>query len=98
MSDLNRATVSILGESYTIRGEAEPGYIAEVAELVDARMRELRAASPQIPKARLAVLAAINLADELLQARRGKEAFEVERRTKQLISLLDEGLIGDTPE
>ncbi len=95
---MNRATVSILGDRYTIRGEADPGYIAEVAELVDSRMRELHAASPGLSKVRLAVLAAINLADELKQAQQGKEAAEVARRTRQLISLLDEGLIGDSPQ
>ena len=98
MSDVNRATVSILGERYTIRGSADPGYIAEVAELVDSRMRELQASAPGISKARLAVLTAINLADELKQLQQGKEATEVARRARQLISLLDEGLIGDSAE
>ena len=99
-----RVNVEILGERYTIRGEAEPGYIAEVARMVDDRMRELRQGMRSINRSRLAVLTAINIADELLQARmappagEGSEAAiqQVRQRTSQLISLLDEGLVGDS--
>ena len=101
---IHRASVNILGEKYVIRGDARPEYIAEVAHMVDSRMRELRASAGNISKSRLAVLAAINIADELMQARsepRGDggnlqmdEALT--ERTRQLITLLDEGLIGDT--
>jgi len=94
----NRALVNILGDRYLIRGEATPGYIAEIAEMVDTRMRELKAASKTpINKTQLAVLAAVNLADELKQMQTGSslEADEIARRTNQLITLLDEGLTGD---
>ncbi|MCB1173299.1 MAG: cell division protein ZapA [Leptospiraceae bacterium] len=101
-----RVHVEILGERYTIKGEADPGYISEVARLVDERMRELSQSSNRATgnnRARLAVLTAINLADELLQARMDSSAkmpmsavMEFEERTHQLISLLDEGLIGDS--
>jgi len=99
----SRVAVDILDETYTIRGDADPGYIAEVARLVDHRLRDLRTTHRNIPKTRLAVLVAINLADELLQlkaAEQGGEQYdaiasdELERRTLQLITLLDEGLTG----
>ena len=100
----SRVQVEILGERYTIQGDAEPGYISEVAHLVDDRMRELtQAVGAGTGRARLAVLTAINLADELLQTRMDQSQKvdiqtinEVEERTYQLISLLDEGLIGDS--
>lgn len=98
---VQRVNVEIMGERYTIRGDADPGYIAEVGRFVDERMRELKDASSGLSRARLAVLTAINIADELLQERmadRGdsEATEEVLQRTRQLISLLDEGLIGDT--
>jgi cell division protein ZapA len=99
----HRVSVEILGERYTIRGEAEPGYIAEVARMVDERMRELQEASPSIARSKLAVLTAINIADELMQERMTRpdmpdEAMqEFAARARQLVTLLDEGLIGDTP-
>lgn len=100
----SRVNVEILGERYTIRGEAEPGYISEVARLVDDRMRELtQSAGSKTARSRIAVLTAINLADELLQTRLDRSEKidsqtinEFEERTSQLISLLDEGLIGDS--
>lgn len=97
---VHRVSVSILGEQYTIRGAADPGYISEVADLVDTRMRELRATSAgKFGMTRLAILTAINLADELLQQKQGKsDNQEIEKRTHRLITLLDEGLIGDSPE
>ena len=100
----HRVSVEIAGERYTIRGEAEPGYIAEVARLVDDRMRDLSDVSPGVARTRLAVLTAINLADELLQERMNRpdmpddQMQEFAARARQLVTLLDEGLIGDTPE
>jgi len=96
----HRVTVDILGEEFTIRGDADAEYIASVARLVDSRMKELRSSNKNMNKNRLAVLTALNLADELLQERArkdpsGVENEEVLRRTRQLIMLLDGGLVGD---
>jgi len=100
--NLSRVTVEILGDSYVIKGQAEHGYIADVARIVDTRMRELAKTSRSHSKTKLAVLTAINLVDELLQLKGGTvsslgdSSDELSRRTEQLITLLDEGLIGDT--
>ena len=101
-AQLSRVTVDILGDSYVIKGQAEHGYIADVARIVDTRMRELAKTNKSHSKTKLAVLTAINLVDELLQLK-GESVSEIQngsdelsRRTEQLISLLDEGLIGDT--
>ncbi len=98
-----RVPVDIIGDSYTIRGEADPAYILDVARLVDSRMRDIRRNNPSMNKTRVAVLAAINLADELMQERENRSASsgsvqdeEFIRRTRQLITLLDEGLVGDS--
>ena len=97
---ITRVMVDILGDSYTIKGQAEPGYIADVARFVDSRMRELSRLGKSHSKTKIAVLTAINLADELLQLKGGgasaERSDELSRRTEQLITLLDEGLIGDT--
>jgi cell division protein ZapA len=103
---ITRVTVDILGDSYTIKGQAEPGYIADVARFVDTRMRELSHQGKSHSKTKLAVLTALNLADELFQLKRngGDDtgsvspggSDELSRRTEQLITLLDEGLVGDT--
>ncbi|MBI3395494.1 MAG: cell division protein ZapA [Spirochaetia bacterium] len=101
VQNVNRVSVDIMGERYWIRGDADTGYIAEVAREVDNRMRLLRSSYPDMSKSRIAILTAINMADELLNERRKERndgSEEVLRRTQQLIELLDEGLSAELPE
>ena len=96
-----RVSVEILGERFWVRGDAEPDYIAEIGRLVDTRMQSLRVTFPEMTKGRLAILACINIADELFQERRDRARHgddEVARRTRQLITLLDEGLSAELPD
>ncbi|PJZ68683.1 cell division protein ZapA [Leptospira perolatii] len=90
----------ILGDDYTIVGDADPDYIKQLAEVVDRKARELSLGMPSAPKLKLAVLVALNFADELEQIRSTKNSSEAaspdaEAKTKKLITLLEEGLIGD---
>lgn len=96
-----RVRVDIFGEAYTVRGEesgTDADYIATLARTVDERMRELAARAPGMAKHRLAVLVAMNLADELAQSRVEEPAVDNEvvvQKTRYLIGLLDEGIVGD---
>lgn len=65
MDRQNRVTVEIYHDQYTIRGDARPDYIRGLAKMVDERIRALAAQHPRVSAARLAVLAALHLADEL---------------------------------
>lgn len=99
-AEVHKVTVDIFGEKYTIRGDADPEQIVNVARLVDSRIRELASVSPDLPRNKLAMLAAINIADEMMQQKPESEPSYhedplLERRTMQLIELLDEGLSGD---
>ena len=88
--------VEIFGQTYTLRAGTEPGYVEELARFVDQQMREVSRSGPAVDSVRIAVLAALNIADECFQARgklRGAE--DVSRRkmeglTSQLSALLDE--------
>jgi cell division protein ZapA len=61
--------IDILGQRYAVRSDLDPAYIAELAAYLDEKMRlaarELATAEP----VRVAVLAALNLTDELHRAR-----------------------------
>ncbi|EKP93976.1 cell division protein ZapA [Thermaerobacter subterraneus] len=61
----HRVTVRIFGEEYVLRGEARPAYMERLADMVDRRMNEIAKRHPRLGITRIAVLAAINLADEL---------------------------------
>ena len=64
--------IDIFGSQYTIRkGSEDPEYIARVAAYVDQKMREINERLPVASVSRVAVLASLNLADELFKERQG---------------------------
>jgi cell division protein ZapA len=73
--------VEIFGEVYSVRGSDENGYLQELASLVDRKMREV-AERVKGDTARIAILAALNLADELFQIQSRQEGERVEIREK----------------
>ncbi|HET9209423.1 MAG TPA: cell division protein ZapA [Thermoanaerobaculia bacterium] len=73
--------VEIFGEVYSVRGGGENGYLQELASLVDRKMREV-AEHVKGDTARIAILAALNLADELFQIQNRQEGERVEIREK----------------
>ena len=93
MSEAMSTSVQILDREYKIRGVEDASYIREVAQYVDAKLREVaRGANPMPPADRVAILAAMNIADELFQLRRAstEEFSSIERRAQSLIRMLDE--------
>lgn len=61
--------VEIFGVVYPLRAESDSERLRELAQVVDARMREAAAQAPGADRARLAILVALNLADELVESR-----------------------------
>ena len=69
--------VQIFGQRYPIRSALDPQYVQELASYVDERMRAAADQSPAGDSLRLAVLAALNIADEafrVLDAEDGRPA------------------------
>jgi cell division protein ZapA len=80
-------TVEIYGRSYTLRG-VDPGQARRLAVALDRRMRELAGGSATADTLKLAILAALNLADELVSLR--EEALSrTERACARATELLD---------
>jgi cell division protein ZapA len=63
----HRVAVEIYGEQYTLRGDADEGYMHDLARRLDQRMRELAARRPQLTATQLAVLTALNTLDDLVR-------------------------------
>lgn len=78
----NRVTVKIMGEEYTIRGSGPPEAMEQAARRVDELMRSLTRDNSGLGDYKIAVLAAINLADELLKSARGYPRYRVEDKEK----------------
>ncbi len=60
-----RVTVRIYGEEYVIKGYAPAEYIIGIAAYVDKKMRLIGQKYPHLSLSKIAVLAALNIADEL---------------------------------
>jgi cell division protein ZapA len=86
--------VEIYGQRYAVTGEADEGYIREVAQLVDTQIRDVAQGMKTATLSRLAVLAALNLAHQLLQAeRKGRQLDDaVEARAGNLLATIDSQL------
>jgi len=64
-STQQHVTVTIMGRNYTLRAEEDPQYVRMIAAYVDDKLKEIQQVSPRMSSTRLAILAAINIADEL---------------------------------
>ena len=60
----NLTQVDIFGQQYTLRGEGDPQYIKSLTKFVDSKMREVTEGTSTVDSLKVAILAAINIADE----------------------------------
>jgi cell division protein ZapA len=84
--------VEILGQKFTISSEAEEGYMLKVAGYVDSKMQELMQASKPVSKSNVAMLAALNIADELHRLKDSHEAVlnRLDQLSKRISTTLTE--------
>jgi cell division protein ZapA len=95
MADSARVTpITILGQQYPIRTSLDPEYVVRLAAFVDERMRAVSESTPSGDSLRLAVLAALNIADELFRCQDVQQASHgaLAERTEALERLLDAAL------
>jgi cell division protein ZapA len=77
--------VQIYDQEYHMRGELDPEYIRTLAQFLDAKMRSIAERTHTVDSLRVAVLAALNIADEYHQL---KAKYEV--ATKRVDEKVDE--------
>jgi cell division protein ZapA len=61
--------VEIFGQTYAVRAGTDSRFVEQLAAHVDAQMREVSKSSGAVDSVRIAVLAALNIAAELFEAR-----------------------------
>jgi cell division protein ZapA len=97
----NVVQVQILGQQLSIRGEADQEYILGVAGYVDRKMREITEKLPVASLSKVAILASLNIADELFKERasRERDGESLTDRTARLQAVLDrlDQLLTDSP-
>lgn len=92
--------VVIYNQTYNLRSDHDPSYIQNLAEYVDQRMNEIARATMTVDSLRVAILAALQLTDELFQARKDLKQTEDEiaDRSAKYAELLDQFLRADVAE
>jgi cell division protein ZapA len=84
-------SVEIFGQAYNVRGEGDPNYLTELARFVDSRMREVASQVATVDQLKIAILAALNIADEFSRYRKQREdavGVWIEK-TEEITSRLD---------
>ena len=92
MDAKNVVQVQIFGHGYTIRGEANQEHIMGVAAYVDRKMREITDKLPVASLSKVAILASLNIADELFKerAQRSQQQELLDARAARLNAVLDD--------
>jgi len=92
--DQRLTQVDIFGQSYTLRSEDDSAYIHDLAAYVDNRMRQIADSSSTVDSLKVAILTALNVADELHQIKREaeKQRMDLAVRTAEWERMLDGAL------
>lgn len=88
--------VEIFGATYHVRGENDPDHLQELASFVDEKMREVASHVSTVDTAKIAILTALNIADELIQCREALdgERGEISEKVAELTGELENALRG----
>jgi cell division protein ZapA len=86
----NLVHVEIFGQTYTVRAGTDAGYVEKLAAYVDTQMMEVSRNAGAVDSVRIAVLAALNIADECFQLR--AQEGESERRAQAKAEVLARAL------
>ena len=94
MSDSKMISVNIYGQDYMLKSEADQKYINRIVKLVEEKMKEIEETGldSNSQQLKIAVLAAMNIADELLQSKDSKDKLisSVESKSNSFIEYIDE--------
>lgn len=94
MYDRGITTVQIFGKEYPVVSDQNPEYVRTLAAYVDEKMTEVAGGSETATASRVAVLAALNIADEYMRLKSEKEKFIglVEGRVSKVMKMVEEKL------
>jgi cell division protein ZapA len=75
VSEKRSLSVRIRGQEFRIRSDESPELLAQVAEIVDATMKRIEERTGAIDTLDVAMLTALNLAREVVEARKGRSSM-----------------------
>ncbi|HLM00439.1 MAG TPA: cell division protein ZapA [Pyrinomonadaceae bacterium] len=83
--------VEIYNQTYNIRSDGDNEYIMRLAEYVDGKMREISSGTLTVDSLKVAILAALHIADEFYQLKRAQEQTDQQlaSRSAECAEMLD---------
>ena len=85
--------IKILGQEFTVLSDSGDEHVKSVMEYINDKVIELENKSPNISTLNVAILVALNIADEYMKLLKGnKEEIynQIDRQAQNLIKLIDE--------
>ncbi|RLB52358.1 MAG: hypothetical protein DRI34_14830 [Deltaproteobacteria bacterium] len=94
MNVMKTVEVSILGQRLKVRTDEGTEYIKDLAAFVDEKLGEVKKKTRAVSTHSLAMLAALNIADELFKARERQQQVkaEMKERVDKILKLVRSGL------
>lgn len=86
--------VQIYDQTYNIAGDLDEAYVQELAAYLDAKMRAVAHATQTVDSLKVAVLAALSIADELQSIRQNQEETEgaLREKAERALTLVERAL------
>ena len=83
--------VSIMGQKFMVRSESDEDYVSRVAGYVDGKVNEVLTNTKSVASAQVALLTAMNIADEFFKYRqvKGDKLNKIEKKIQDMIELID---------
>lgn len=83
--------VDILGQKYSVKGDAPEEHIRKLAAYVDEKIRAVHAAMPNVTPLKASIIASLTIADEFFQMKEAHEdaARNIEEKANVLTGLFD---------
>lgn len=88
------AKVQIYGQTYSLQGELDEAYVQKLAAYVDGKMHKVSAMTPTVDTQKVAILAALAIADELhsLKKERGEREELLKEQAERCLTLVERAL------
>jgi cell division protein ZapA len=86
--------IQIYDQSYNVNADGNEEYLHELAAYVDGKMRSIAESTHMVDSLKVAVLAALNIADEMFQTRKRQQEIEgpLRQRVENCVSMVEKAL------
>jgi cell division protein ZapA len=86
--------IQIYDQSYNVNADGNEEYLHELAAYVDGKMRSIAESTHMVDSLKVAVLAALNIADETFQMRKRQQEIEapLRQRVANCVSMVEKAL------